>query len=66
MASPVLHIKDAYFFEVPKVLWPSNRHARADFPEVWIRLDDEFQIWEAERLQAELSGRSPRRPPGRN
>ena len=32
MASPVLHIKDAYFFEVPKILWPSHRHAKADFP----------------------------------
>jgi F-type H+-transporting ATPase subunit a len=55
MASPVLHIKDAYFFEVPKSLWPSHRQAKADFPDVWIRLDDEFQIWEAERLQGELA-----------
>lgn len=53
MASPVLHIKDAYFFEVPKILWPSHRASRADFPDVWIRLDPDFQLWEAERLLGE-------------
>jgi F-type H+-transporting ATPase subunit a len=57
MASPVLHIKDAYYFEVPKPLWPSMRHTREDFPDVWIRLDPDFQLWEAERLQAELADR---------
>ena len=24
MASPVLHVKDAYYFEVPKSLWPRD------------------------------------------
>ncbi|MCY2989079.1 MAG: F0F1 ATP synthase subunit A [Planctomycetota bacterium] len=55
MASPVLHIKDAYFFEVPKFLWPSDRRAKADFPDVWIRLDPDFQLWEAQRLQEALA-----------
>ena len=55
MASPILHIKDAYFFEVPKILWPSHRHAETDFPEVWIRLDPDFQEWEAFRLYEELA-----------
>jgi F-type H+-transporting ATPase subunit a len=56
MASPVLHIKDAYYFEVPKVLWTSNRESKADFPDVWVKLDADFQLWEAERLHGALAG----------
>ena len=55
MASPVLHIKDAYYFEVPKALWPSARRSKADFPDVWVKLDPEFQLWEAERLHEGLA-----------
>ena len=55
MASPILHIKDAYFFEVPKPLWPSHRESRDDFPDVWIELDPDFQLWEAQRLHSELA-----------
>jgi F-type H+-transporting ATPase subunit a len=55
MASPVLHIKDAYYFEVPKFLWPVGHQGKADFPDVWVSLDPEFQLWEAERLHSELS-----------
>lgn len=55
MASPVLHIKDSYYFEVPKVLWPSARRSKADFPDVWVKLDPEFQLWEAERLHKGLA-----------
>ncbi len=54
MASPVLHIKDCYYFEVPKVLWPSVRRSKSDFPDVWVQLDPEFQLWEAERLHKGL------------
>ena len=54
MASPELHIKDCYFFEVPKFLWPSKRSGKADFPSVWIRNDAQFQDWEAERLVGKL------------
>ncbi|MCE9528006.1 MAG: F0F1 ATP synthase subunit A [Planctomycetales bacterium] len=50
MANPVLHIKDSYYFEVPKVLYPSNSHSLKDFPAVWISLDPEFQDWEFDRL----------------
>lgn len=50
MASPILHIKDSYYFEVPKSLWPVEYGSKSDFPELWIRLDDQFQLWEAERL----------------
>lgn len=52
MASPVLHIKDSYYFEVPKALWPVHHAGKQDFPDVWVRLDPEFQLWEAERLYA--------------
>jgi F-type H+-transporting ATPase subunit a len=57
MASTVLHIKDAYYFEVPKLLWPSHRPSKAAFPDVWVKLDPDFQLWEAERLRAALAGR---------
>src|SRR4051812_28743481 len=49
MASSVLHIKDSYYFEVPKALKRSHRTAREDFPEFWVRLDDEYQTWQAKR-----------------
>jgi F-type H+-transporting ATPase subunit a len=50
MADPVLHIKDSYFFEVPKVLYPYAYTSRKGFPRVWISLDPEFQDWEFNRL----------------
>jgi F-type H+-transporting ATPase subunit a len=55
MASPVLHIKDAYYFEVPRVLWKSNRDSIKDFPEHYVRLDPDYQDWEADRLYAGLA-----------
>jgi F-type H+-transporting ATPase subunit a len=50
MADPVLHIKDSYYFEVPKLLYPYAYTSRTQFPDVWISLDPEFEDWEAERL----------------
>ena len=50
MASVVLHIKDSYYFEVPKAAWPVAYSDKADFPGVWVRLDPDFQLWEAARL----------------
>jgi len=50
MAAPILHIKDAYYFEVPKALWRSDRESREEFPDWWIKLDPEYQRWEAEQL----------------
>lgn len=32
MADPILHIKDAYYFEVPKVLWKSHYKSLDDLP----------------------------------
>ncbi len=54
MASEVLHIKDAYYFEIPHVLWKSNRQEIRDFPDHYIRLDPDYQDWETERLYENL------------
>ncbi|MDP6444890.1 MAG: F0F1 ATP synthase subunit A [Pirellulaceae bacterium] len=56
MASPQLHIKDAYYFEVPKALWRSRREDIDDFPDWWVRNDHDFQHHEAEDLYAGLNG----------
>jgi F-type H+-transporting ATPase subunit a len=32
MADAILHIKDAYYFEVPKVLWPAHYKSLEDLP----------------------------------
>lgn len=50
MASSILHIKDSYYFEVPKFLWRSDRQEMESFEDVWVRLDPDFQQWEAQRL----------------
>ena len=55
MASPVLHIKDAYYFEVPRGLWRANFRSVAEFPDVWVRLDPEFQVWQGKQMHDRLS-----------
>src|SRR5690242_16943402 len=55
MANPVLHIKDSYYFEVPKVLYPSDHKSLSQFPDVWVRLDPEFQEWEFHRQYEALT-----------
>lgn len=50
MASDILHIKDGYYFEVPKFLWRSNRKQATDFPDWFVRLDPEYQAWEATKV----------------
>ena len=55
MASAILHIKDSYYFEVPKRLWPVTHDSKSAFPDLWIRLDEDFQRWEAERLYDDYS-----------
>jgi F-type H+-transporting ATPase subunit a len=57
MASDILHIKDSYYFEVPKVLAPADYQSKGAYPErlnLWVRLDDQFQKWEFERIYHEL------------
>lgn len=55
MASAVLHIKDSYYFEVPKGLLPRHYASKADFPTLWVQLDPQFQTWEADRLYDEFA-----------
>src|SRR3954470_12349555 len=57
MADPVLHIKDSYYFDVPKLLFPYEYTSRQQFPDVWISLDPQFQDWQAQRLFSELQAR---------
>ncbi len=52
MSSPILHIKDSYFFEVPKAVWRSYRTDRSEFPDFWVALDDEYLQWESGRFAA--------------
>lgn len=53
MASAVLHIKDSYYFEVPKFLWPADYdglqggHAFGDY---LVRLDQDFLDWQAKQI----------------
>jgi F-type H+-transporting ATPase subunit a len=56
MADAILHIKDSYYFEVPKLLWRSHRSEIEEFPEFWVRLDPDYQMWEAERIYDGLKG----------
>lgn len=56
MASDILHIKDGYYFEVPKFLWRSNRAKASDFPEWFQRLDPDYQSWEADQILEGLAG----------
>lgn len=49
-SNALLHIKDSYYFEVPRALYRSQRAERSDFPPHYIRLDSDYQDWEAERL----------------
>ena len=56
MASPILHIKDSYYFEVPKSAWPVRKTSKEDFSgayETWVRLDPQFQLYEAEHFYDE-------------
>jgi len=63
MADPVLHIKDAYYFEVPKLIAPATYKSLKDFPEVWVKLDPEFQHHEFEALYDELNAAGFELPP---
>lgn len=55
MASDLLHIKDGYFFEVPKFVWPSNRKSAKDFPDWFVRNDPDYQSHEADDLISGLT-----------
>ena len=59
MADAILHIKDSYYFEVPKSLLPRHYGDKSEFPELWVKLDDQFQKWEADRLYDEFEKLNP-------
>lgn len=50
MASDILHIKDGYYFELPKFMWRSNRKSANDFPDWLVRLDSDYQSEEADTI----------------
>ena len=59
MADPILHIKDSYYFEVPKGFWeaeyagikPASESGGASaFPAWMIKLDQSYLDWQAKRL----------------
>lgn len=56
MADAILHIKDSYYFAVPKLLWRSDREKIEEFPNFWVRLDPNYQMWEAARIYDGLQG----------
>lgn len=66
MASTILHIKDSYYFEVPKAAWEVHLGGKEDLTgayETWLRLDPQFQLWEADRFYDEYAQmRSSPRP----
>ncbi len=63
MADPILHIKDSFFFEVPKVLAPANYKQLKELPEVWVKLDPNYQQYEFGRLYDELTNLGVNLPP---
>ncbi|MBA2115803.1 F0F1 ATP synthase subunit A [Bremerella alba] len=50
----LLHIKDSYYFEVPKWLWKRDHESHSDFPDVWVKLDSNFQTWQAHEVYHRL------------
>lgn len=63
MASPILHIKDSFYFEVPRGLWTKSYESPEDFYAAYgpwvIRNDAQYQQWEAEQLVGELKAIVP-------
>ncbi len=59
MASDILHIKDGYYFDVPKALYPVHFTSAEQFRNgvgYWfVRNDDEYQNWEAQHIVDGLS-----------
>ena len=58
-SDPLLHIKDSYYFDVPRKFWRAGYESPqqlADQVGGWvIRNDADYQDWEADRFLAELS-----------
>ena len=60
MASDILHIKDSYYFEIPRVLWRKSYESPQEFFQAYgpwvIRNSEDYQEWEAERMVEDLRG----------
>ncbi|MDX1926351.1 MAG: F0F1 ATP synthase subunit A [Pirellulaceae bacterium] len=58
MASDILHIKDSFYFEVPKALWRSDRDTAEQLAKSYgpwvIRNDEDYQDWEAAQMIEDL------------
>lgn len=54
MSDPILHIKDCYFFEVPKMLWRADHHSLDTVPQF---LRDEHPELSLEEHNSGLSGK---------
>lgn len=56
--SDILHIKDSYYFDVPRKLWRVNYGSSADIAgnvgDWFVQNDPDFQEWEADYLVPEL------------
>ena len=54
MANAILHIKDSYYFEVPKALWGADYSGIKDesdsFPSWLVKLDQSYLDWHAAKL----------------
>lgn len=59
MADPILHIKDSYYFEIPKVLWPAKYEKLDDLPSSLDFLKEEARTHHATMAEVnhELSGK---------
>lgn len=55
MSNLLLHIKDAYYFEVPRAFWTSRREKPEQFPDWLVRNDADFQSKEADSLIGTLN-----------
>lgn len=55
----LLHLKDSYYFEVPKWLWGVDYQSHSEFPDVWVKLDPQFQAWQAHEVYHRLEEGAP-------
>lgn len=54
MSNIILHIKDSYYFEVPKALWRSKCDSIEKLPPWLVRLDSDYQNFEAAKIVSSL------------
>lgn len=54
MSNIILHIKDSYYFEVPKALWRSKCDSVDALPSWLVRLDSDYQDFEAKQIVSSM------------